>query len=75
MPELNQCPKEFIHNPSNIPPLLCFENFELGVTYPHPIVDHKTAYKAAKDRVFSIRQEISAKEKNHLLKKHASRRK
>ena len=75
VPELKHCPIEYIHNPSNIPPLLSFANFELGTHYPYPIVDHKTAYKAAKDRVFSIRKEISQKEKHDLLKKHASRRK
>ena len=44
LPELKDLPEKFIHSPWTAPQLtLQAANIILGKTYPHPIVDHKTA--------------------------------
>ena len=44
VPELREVPKRWIHEPWKAPPLdLASAGVRLGVDYPEPIVDHKTA--------------------------------
>lgn len=48
VPELSGMPNEFIHKPWAAPPLLLAESgVVLGKNYPHPLVDHDQARKAA----------------------------
>ncbi|TAH33575.1 MAG: deoxyribodipyrimidine photo-lyase [Alphaproteobacteria bacterium] len=48
VPELSKLPNEYIHKPWAAPPLLLAESgVVLGKTYPHPMVDHDKARKAA----------------------------
>lgn len=44
VPELSKLPPQWIHQPHEAPPLILQSaGIQLGKTYPHPIVDHKTA--------------------------------
>ncbi len=48
VPELKHLPNKFIHKPWEAPELVLMEaGVRLGETYPHPIVDHKTAREKA----------------------------
>lgn len=48
IPELARLPTKHIHAPWTAPPLLLVEaSVKLGVTYPHPIVDHAFARQRA----------------------------
>jgi deoxyribodipyrimidine photo-lyase len=47
-PELATLPDQFIHAPFEAPPgVLAQSGVELGVSYPHPIVDHDAARRSA----------------------------
>ncbi len=48
VPELAKLPKKYIHQPWTAPGLTLLEaGIKLGETYPHPVVDHKTARERA----------------------------
>jgi deoxyribodipyrimidine photo-lyase len=48
-----------------------FNNFELGVHYPHPIVDIKIARKKASDTLWEMKKNSDVqKESERILKKH-----
>ena len=48
VPELSKLPDKFLHKPWEAPDdVLSAAEVRLGDTYPHPIVDHKTAREAA----------------------------
>jgi deoxyribodipyrimidine photo-lyase len=48
---------------------------QIGKDYPAPIVDHKTAYKAARDRIFAVKKSAKAKSlAQAVYQKHGSRR-
>ena len=48
---------------------------EIGKDYPRPIVDHKTAYKAARDRMYAIKRSAESKlAAEKVYEKHGSRR-
>jgi len=50
LPELAKLPNRWIHQPWSAPvEILRQADVTLGLTYPHPIVDHATARKAALD--------------------------
>lgn len=47
----------------------------IGKDYPTPIVDHLTAYRAARDRIYAVRkQESTREEARKVVKKHGSRK-
>jgi len=47
----------------------------IGVNYPAPIVDDKAAIKAAKDRLYGLRQSQAAREEaGDVLARHGSRK-
>ncbi len=47
----------------------------IGKDYPFPIVDHKTAYKAARDRMHAIKRSKEARSASEkVYEKHGSRR-
>ncbi|MGB1926144.1 MAG: FAD-binding domain-containing protein [Rubripirellula sp.] len=47
----------------------------IGRDYPEPIVDHLTAYRAAKERIYAVRKQASTREEaRRVVKKHGSRK-
>lgn len=74
-PELAAVPDEYVHLPSEMPPLLRLEiGFKLGETYPEPIVDPQGSYNLAKSRIFDFRQRPEVQDcRGEVIRKHASR--
>ena len=54
VPELLNIPKEFIHKPWELDRNV--KEFELGKSYPKPIVNHETARNAALESFQKIRK-------------------
>ena len=78
VPELSGIPSDYLHAPHEMPPLLAgmsgASGFVLGRDYPHPIVDHATAYNAAKERMHEVRVREEARvEAGRVYRKHGSR--
>lgn len=76
VPELTHIPDALIAEPwkmGELEQLGC--DCQIGVNYPAPIVDHVTAYKAAKERIYSVRNSAKAREgAKKIVEKHGSRR-
>ena len=72
VPELAHLSIPFIHEPYLMTPLdQQFNNFELGVHYPKPIVDIKVARKKASDTLWNMRKNTAVREESErILKKH-----
>ncbi|MDZ7604081.1 MAG: FAD-binding domain-containing protein [Cyclobacteriaceae bacterium] len=72
LPELRNCPAEYIHEPWHMPPIIQhFEGLLIGEHYPYPIVDLNKTYKAAQEQLWSIRKlAITKKESERILKMH-----
>jgi deoxyribodipyrimidine photo-lyase len=72
VPELTHLATPFIHEPYLMTPLdQQFNNFELGVDYPHPIVDIKVARKKASDLLWNMKKNTEVKkESKRILGKH-----
>ena len=75
VPELSALPPELIHEPWKITPLDQRQfGIELGVTYPHRIVDHLRAVKKAKEVMAIYRKKPETRdEASAVLVKHGSR--
>lgn len=75
VPELSALPQELIHEPWKITPLDQQQyGIELGVTYPHRVVDHLQAIKKAKEVMATYRKKPETRdEASAVLKKHGSR--
>jgi deoxyribodipyrimidine photo-lyase len=75
-PELSELDALYIHEPHTMPPLLAqMVGFEIGVTYPAPIVDAKKSYHDAKKKVFDRRESLLVKtEAKKVYQKHGSRK-
>lgn len=76
LPELAAVPVEYLAQPHLMPGAL---QQRTGVlirrTYPAPIVDHVTAYRAARERIAAVRRTTAARaEANRVQAKHGSRR-
>ena len=57
VPELAELPKEWIHQPHEMPPVEAVVlNFESGRDYPFPIVDNATAMRIAREQIFYVRK-------------------
>jgi deoxyribodipyrimidine photo-lyase len=76
VPELARVPAQYIAEPHVMPPLVAASlDFRIGVDYPAPIVDHKIAVAAAKERLYSIRRDAAARaEAKGVYVKHGSRK-
>ena len=72
IPELAHLSTAFIHEPYLMTPLdQQFNNFELGINYPNPIVDVKVARKKASDTLWNMRKNKEVREESErILKKH-----
>ncbi|MCL4120757.1 UNVERIFIED_CONTAM: hypothetical protein GTU68_040220 [Idotea baltica] len=56
IPEIAELPAKWIHTPWDAPvETLAAAGVELGTTYPHPIVDHKTARKQALEALATLK--------------------
>ncbi|MEO0413335.1 MAG: deoxyribodipyrimidine photo-lyase/cryptochrome family protein [Verrucomicrobiota bacterium] len=76
VPELAELPVSLIGEPHSMTPLEeAMYGCRIGVDYPAPIVDHKTAYQFAKDQMFSIRKTAVARvDASRVQLKHGSRK-
>jgi deoxyribodipyrimidine photo-lyase len=76
VPELTSLPDEHLAQPERTPPLLQRSvGCVVGRDYPAPIVDHATATRAAKERIFAVRRTEEARaEAERVYLKHGSRR-
>ena len=76
VPELADVPNQHLPEPHRMTQLeQTMYGCEIGQDYPAPIVDHKTAYKSARDRMYAIKRSKEAKSASEMVyKKHGSRR-
>ena len=76
VPELAGVPAPLIHEPWKMTPLEQKDlGLELGKDYPAPVVDHLKAGKAARERVYAVRNADGfADLQGRVIKRHASRR-
>ena len=72
IPELAHLETPFVHEPYIMTPLdQQFNNFELGVDYPNPIVEIKVARKKASDILWNMKKNTEVKkESERILRKH-----
>jgi deoxyribodipyrimidine photo-lyase len=72
VPELNNLPTEFIHEPWQMTPLEQQMNgFDLGKDYPHPIIDLVAAGKKARQKIWGHRKnDLVKQEKKRILQTH-----
>lgn len=77
VPELQHVPNEYLPEPQRMPlDMQRRVGCVLGSDYPGPIVDHRTAYRAAQQRIFAVRQSQAAiAESQRVYQKHGSRKK
>ncbi|MBC8151468.1 MAG: deoxyribodipyrimidine photo-lyase [Bacteroidetes bacterium] len=73
IPELQNCPTAYVHEPWTIPPLEQeMAHFRPGSDYPLPIIDIAVTGREAKLKLYSQRKTDTVKlEKERILKKHA----
>ncbi len=73
IPELQNCPVAFIHEPWTLSPLeQTLYKFHPGVEYPLPIIDIAVTGRDAKLKLYSQRKtDVAKQEKERILKKHA----
>ncbi|MEM8564119.1 MAG: deoxyribodipyrimidine photo-lyase [Pseudomonadota bacterium] len=76
VPELANVATDFIAEPQRMPlDVQAAANCEIGVDYPLPIVDHRTAYGAAKQRLHAVRKQAKISgESDRVFQRHGSRR-
>ena len=76
VPELAEVPDEFLAEPHTMPAMTQhMARCSIGDDYPEPVVDHGTAYRSAKDRVFALRSTAGAQsEADRVQRRHGSRR-
>jgi deoxyribodipyrimidine photo-lyase len=72
VPELANCPTNYIHEPWTIPALEQeFLNLVIGTDYPDRIVDHEQAAKKARQNIWGHRKNEEVKQENkRILRKH-----
>lgn len=76
VPELFDVPIEYIAEPHKMPRMLqTMAGCVIGRDYPKPIVDHQTAYRAARARMDVARKNPAAwSESRQVMKRHGSRK-
>ena len=76
VPELGQVPNEYLAEPHRMPmDIQSKYGCEIGKDYPQPIVDHRQAYKSAREKIFAIRQTGAAvDDAKRVFTKHGSRK-
>jgi deoxyribodipyrimidine photo-lyase len=75
VPELAGVADDDVHAPHEMPGLVAqLSGLRLGRDYPHPIVDHATAYEQAMARLYAVRQTAAARrEAQAVFARHGSR--
>ena len=76
LPELSNVPDKHIAEPHKMTSMeqILFE-CRIGIDYPPPIVDHKTRYKIARDRMHSLKKLPQTREASQkVFQKHGSRK-
>jgi deoxyribodipyrimidine photo-lyase len=76
VPELAALPVEYLAEPHRLPPALQQRTgVIIGRTYPAPIVDHASAYRAARERIAAVRRTpVARAEADRVQVRHGSRR-
>ncbi|MEO0480819.1 MAG: deoxyribodipyrimidine photo-lyase [Planctomycetota bacterium] len=76
VPELEGVGKKFLPEPHEMSEAeQSNAGCRIGTDYPEPIVDHKTAYKAARDRIWAVKKTAEAREESQrVYEKHGSRK-
>ncbi len=76
VPELSAVPDEFLSEPHKMPLSVQSKvGCRIGSDYPKPIVEHRAAYRLARERIFSVRRKAEAREEaSAVLKRHGSRK-
>ena len=74
VPELQNVPDKLVHEPWKLTYLEQKDlDLEIGKHYPHPIVDHHSSSKTARDKIWQIKKTDEAKfNAQKILQKHAS---
>ena len=74
VPELQNVPDKLVHEPWKLTYLEQKDlDLEIGKHYPHPIVDHHSSSKIARDKIWKIKKTDEAKfNAQKILQKHAS---
>ena len=68
VPELKNIPISFIHEPWKMTQMeQLIHNFEIGVDYPAPIVDFKSAYNHAKTELWRIKKSKESRKQNQII--------
>lgn len=77
VPELATVPNAYLPEPHLMPlDIQSKVGCIVGRDYPRPIVEHRAAYRLAKEKIFSIRQSDAAiDESKRVFEKHGSRKK
>ncbi len=77
VPELRDYPKEYIHEPWELPPIVR-ESMDVlkDDHYPKPIIDLSDTYKKARERLWVVRKsDITRREAQRILQRHTIPRK
>jgi len=76
VPELANVPDQYLAEPFLMPTSMQVSTgCRIGVDYPKPVVDHRTAYRAARTKLDQWRRTTRARtESKRVYKKHGSRR-
>ncbi len=76
LPELSEVPNKHLAEPHRMTSMeQSLFQCRIGVDYPAPIVDHKTQYKAARDRMHELKKLPQTREASQqVLQKHGSRK-
>ena len=76
VPELAAVPVQYLAQPHTMPAdLQQRTGVRIGRTYPAPLVDHASAYRAARERIAAVRRTTAARaEAERVQAKHGSRR-
>lgn len=72
VPELTNCPTQFIHEPWKMTIMdRSFANFHLGKDYPDRIVNHEETQRISKELIYNLRQDLLVKkEQKRILETH-----
>lgn len=76
VPELANVPDKYLAQPHKMTAAeQSTAGCEIGKDYPHPIVDHATEYKRARQRLYGVRgSQVAKAEAQRVVKKHGSRK-
>ena len=76
VPELARVPLPYLAEPWTMPaPVQDLAGCRIGQDYPAPIVDEKSALRAAKERMYGLRQqEVARQEASAVQARHGSRK-